>query len=484
MMQSLDTLLRISENQKSQLIKGKVQYVEDLILNSPQEIAGKCRISQIDAKRIIDAVCSEVAPPKVRLLEDVRHEGDEKCTTGDPHLDSALNGGMRTGMVWEIAGESAAGKTQFALQLSLFAQLPKDKGGLYGSTCYLTTSSTLPTSRLLQISQEHPILSESNCSLEAVHTLSTPTLPTLIRALSQTLPHFIQRSRDRNNKPVKVLIVDALAELFHTSNKTTTATLVERSKNVSEVSILLHALASTHQIAVLVLNEVVDVFERCGGSNIGEGELVYSDQSRWFSRANSVPGEDRKEASLGLVWANQVNVRILLSRTGRRRYLDDVEKNISKRHRSGINPQNPSTNSIESEDQLTLIRRLSVVFSSISCPISMDYIVTGAGISVLPGGEVHPYSRGEPHMQSHFAQEARTPSHQVPQIDPRSQISPLDVGIAEGGGHAEEDPLGNPGDVGTDNGGDEWDKYWGADDIPPDVYQSVDLGGLDAQEHL
>lgn len=59
----------------------------------------------MDARRVIDAVCSESAPPRIRRLEDVKHEGDEKCTTGDPHLDNALGGGIRTGMLWEVAGE-------------------------------------------------------------------------------------------------------------------------------------------------------------------------------------------------------------------------------------------------------------------------------------------------------------------------------------------------------------------------------------------
>lgn len=59
----------------------------------------------MEAKRIIDTVCSESAPPRIRRLEEVKHEGAETCTTGDPHLDSALGGGIRTGMVWEVAGE-------------------------------------------------------------------------------------------------------------------------------------------------------------------------------------------------------------------------------------------------------------------------------------------------------------------------------------------------------------------------------------------
>lgn len=39
-------------------------------------------------------------------------------------------GGILCGSITEIAGESATGKTQFGLQLSLTAQLSPDYGGL------------------------------------------------------------------------------------------------------------------------------------------------------------------------------------------------------------------------------------------------------------------------------------------------------------------------------------------------------------------
>ena len=52
----------------------------------------------------MDSVCKERCKP-VRLLEHVVQEGNEVFTTGDSQLDHALGGGIRTGMVWEIAGE-------------------------------------------------------------------------------------------------------------------------------------------------------------------------------------------------------------------------------------------------------------------------------------------------------------------------------------------------------------------------------------------
>jgi len=288
-------------------------------------------------------------------------------------------------MIWEVVGESSAGKTQLALQLSLFVQLPKDLGGLSGSTCYLTTSSKLPTARLLQILQCDEILSSSSCGLENVHTISVPTVASLQYIVTTTLPAFIkQRSLNQDTKPVRLVIIDALGELFHSENKTTTSTLVERSKNITILSAALRELAHIHQIAIVVLNEVIDRFDRPVQDHGDQTDLLYDTQSRWFSTA-AYFGESQKEASLGLVWATQVNTRIMLTRTGRRRYLG--EQDVPKRRRLNQS-QDDREQAVEppiQDTQSILIRRLSVIFSNVTLPVSLDYIVTERGITALTG---------------------------------------------------------------------------------------------------
>lgn len=285
---------------------------------------------------------------------------------------------------------SAAGKTQLALQLSLFVQVPTNLRGLSGATCYLTTSSSLPTERLLQIAESNG-LSLPGGGLEHVHTIPAPTVAVLLRILEDTLPSFIEKNASRpGDKKVKLLVIDALGELFHLNDKTTMNTLVQRSKDITTISARLHELASKHKLAVLVLNEVIDVFDRPLRAD-GQGDLLYETQSRWFSSAWAF-GDGKKEASLGLVWANQLNVRIMLSRTGRRRYLN--EEDLPKRQRQPV--VNSSTRQALEESRQqepALIRRLGVIFSSVSSPIALDYIVTESGISILQEAGVNPPSK-------------------------------------------------------------------------------------------
>ena len=102
------------------IFTGNLQTVDDLLLNTPQDIARRCKTSPLEIKRIIDIVLNAIPLHRLDVLEDIAHDGDEKFSTGDTMLDNALEGGMRTGMVWEVVGERyAAYKTRFyALNLT------------------------------------------------------------------------------------------------------------------------------------------------------------------------------------------------------------------------------------------------------------------------------------------------------------------------------------------------------------------------------
>jgi DNA repair protein RAD57 len=343
-----------------------------------------------------------------------------------------------------------------ALQLSLFVQVPVSLGGLSGSACYITISSKLPTGRILQIVDAHPQLSPELCGLENINTIKSPNIPILIHILSKILPDLITaKANDPDSKPVRLVVIDALAELFRSDDKTTTSTLVDRSQNIVEISTLLHSLASTYNLAILVLNEVSDVFGH-GEQETGPGDLSYKQQSRWFGSADSVPGEGSKEAALGLVWANQINVRMMFSRTGRRRYLEDSLVHSKRRKTDGAHP-NPDT---EPDDGATLIRRMSVVFSSVAPPCSVDYIVTAAGISVLAEDEAP-----LPPEDSFFPSTQEEARDDAP-ASIASQVAPLDVGLAEHDAQSQTLDTGPPED-------EEWENYWNTDDIPEEMYNNM-----------
>ncbi|KAG1754221.1 P-loop containing nucleoside triphosphate hydrolase protein [Suillus lakei] len=461
----LSSLSSLTTQQKSSLEKGGYKNLSDLLLSTPSDISRMTRIIPLEVTRILEAACRERAAP-INKIKDLPLESEEKITTGDAELDGMLGGGIRTGMLWEVVGESAAGKTQFALQLSLLVQLPSRLGGVLGSAFYLTVASQLQTSRMEEILNTHPLLSPSLCSFANIQHASVPTIEKLIFVLSKSLPQYIS-ANDQNSspRPLKLIVIDAIAELFHTSKRTTTQFLVERSRRLSEIGTLLHSLASKHQIAVLVLNEVSDTIDR-DTAPLDSEQIGYKDQFRWFGRADSVLGEGRKEATLGLVWSNQLNARIFLSRTGRRRYLEESER---PRKFQKSNPAT-SSNDLVGGEQSLLIRRLTVVFSSVCDPASCDYIVTAEGISIIPGSVVPLAVRpavgtAAPAGSAHVMMSPRGDLTQMQ----NAQVAPLDIG------HVVDSTAIDSRSSTPDNepGDDEWDAFWERNALPECVFEEA-----------
>lgn len=386
---------------------------------------------------------------------------------------------------------SAAGKTQLAMQLALCVQLPQQLGGASGAACFLSTSWTLPTNRLVEIIDNHPSLSPSLCGLADIHTMKTPTIPLLLRALSQTFPAFLEGLKmNPRAKPVKLIVIDAITELFHSDEQVSSATLAERSKNLNEIATLLHALAHKHGLAVVVLNEVSDVIDREPPPDRRPHEVSYRDLARLFNRADSIPAEKSKEAALGLVWANQINARIMLTRTDRVRTVDDVEYRPAKRRRVGDAPE-----SVASDPEPVRVRRLSVIFNSLAPPASLDYIITQGGFVALEGSE----ELRQASMR--VSSPVRKPPDATPA--PLDEVCPLDLPFAveDSDGPSSDIPSSLPSSwpnvVGAEpttsdepltsdvleaeNGPqdeDEWDAYWKSTDLGSDFYDQLDLDAL------
>ncbi|KAF8574172.1 P-loop containing nucleoside triphosphate hydrolase protein [Ramaria rubella] len=256
--------------------------------------------------------------------------------------------------------------------MALFVQLPLAEGGLSGSACYLTTNGVLHTSRLLEIAQHHQLTISHNYTLANIHTRSISSLPELEHILSQGIPTLAQRlSESSSTHPLSLLVLDSIGALFRfdSDRQTTSKILFDRSRKINNIALLLHRLASTYHLAVLVINEVNPTFEPTPASEPAPApdRILYSEQAKWFSKNDSHPSEGCNEVGLGLVWANHVGVRVVITRTGRRRHLPEAGDDVKRHH-------------YENGQEGTLIRRLSVVFSSVSPPASIDFVILRSGV--------------------------------------------------------------------------------------------------------
>ncbi|KAI9433974.1 P-loop containing nucleoside triphosphate hydrolase protein [Lactarius indigo] len=410
-----DTLLSsipgISPSRQLALKKGGLVTVSDVLFSPAYDVSQRCRLAPQAVQEIFDTISQAIDHPP-SLLRDVIHDGSETITTGDILLDKMLGGGIRVGMIWELVGEGASGKTQLALQLSLLVQLPVSQGGLNGSACYLTTSTGLPTPRLIELLHEHPLLVDSHCTLDNIQTSVTKSVDSLLYALSEVLPALMDAANARS-MPLKLLVIDSLAELL-LEDKVSTATLADRSRNLSAIAAQLHALAATRQLAVLAINRVTDVWERRPNADPGmPGELIYAEHARIFGRAEGAS----KSAALGLVWANQINARVFFARTERRRALPAEKSRDRKRQRA----ESGAAAVVRADD--VVVRRLSVVFSAVCAPAEADFLITFRGVETCvddaePGGAPGPTAHSMTALA--LATNAVRP--------PLAEVSPLDVG--------------------------------------------------------
>lgn len=194
-------------------------------------------------------------------------------------------------------------------------------------------------------------------------------------------PHTARRAKP----PVRLLILDSLAALLRAETALSGGGLVARSRRLCSLSDRLKALALEYHLAVVVVNQVSDVFTE---SLSREGpEMLYAAQARHFNGQSSGV---RKEAALGIVWANCVNTRIMLARTGRRKVVtfDDLAGSSARKRKraeaESTQEQEPAAG-IELAPEPTLIRRMHQVFSAFGPPGSVDFVLAKSGVHVLPG---------------------------------------------------------------------------------------------------
>ncbi|KAI1787943.1 P-loop containing nucleoside triphosphate hydrolase protein [Ganoderma leucocontextum] len=412
-----------------------------------------------EMERLIDSVCQELYQSP-RTIREVYRLGEEVFTTGEPYMDEALGGGIRTGMLWEIAGEKNAGKTQLALQLCLTVQLPPNEGGLYGAAYYISTRDEPQVSeRLRQMIERHPRLSQHSCTLPPHCTIST--FPAFRDALRKSIPKYAEElcASTPGRKRLKLVIVDAISDLFDANKVPEYEDTKWRARHLRLTSSLLHQLATDFHVAVIVLGGTRGTFPRKDGEDKSPGELRYSDQERWFARGYSLDGEDANEAILGHVWPNQLNARIMMSRTARERprhALDPKARKLrvpepaSKRRR--LDPDAPHQQSTceDAEDERLPLRRFSVLFSSAGHAASCDYAILDGGVIAFPPEErpqstpeewpaTLPPTAGDPSLMYHgslstsSAEPGASRSHWYQQslsyvTDPGRQVTPPPTG--------------------------------------------------------
>ncbi|KAM4522089.1 DNA repair protein XRCC3 isoform 2-T2 [Odontesthes bonariensis] len=313
---------------------------EVLCVSAPalQRITG---LSGSDVQELIAAAAAAACrrrPPITALQLQQSQGGDgSRLSTGCPVLDRLLRGGLPVGGVTELAGESGAGKTQLGLQFCLSVQFPPEHGGLGSGALYICTEDPFPIRRLQQLSSEQSVL-RSNVSPSLISSLRfsdhvyiehTADLDSLQACLTRRAPLLLAQ------RAVRLIVVDSVAALFRCEFQADD--WLERNKQLLTFSSTLHHLSQEFSTPVLCINQVTDVFSQ-------------SDDSLGPSSSTVSP-------ALGLAWANQVLVRLMMRRV-------------------------PGT--VSRGNQSSALRRLEVVFAPHLARSCRDATVWREGVRGVP----------------------------------------------------------------------------------------------------
>nr|XP_055041646.1 DNA repair protein XRCC3 isoform X1 [Misgurnus anguillicaudatus] len=260
-------------------------------------------LSQSDIRRLHCAAAAAVRKsPAVTALQLIKGEcpvlePGHRLSFACPVLDGLMRGGLPLRGITELAGESAAGKTQFCLQLCLSVQYPLENGGLNSGAVYICTEDSFPIKRLRQLISQQPRL-RPDLPSSLIHSIRfsdniyiehVADLEALQACVSQRVPVLLERGL------VKLVVVDSVAALFRSEFQADEA--IKRSRHLLTFSSTLHRLSHNYGAPVLCVNQVTDVVD---GPNPGRCDYGLVD-------SKVLP-------ALGIAWANQVMVRLMLRR--------------------------------------------------------------------------------------------------------------------------------------------------------------------------
>lgn len=275
-------------------------------------------------------------------------------TTHSPTLDRLLNK-IPTQAITEFVGESGSGKTQILLLLTLTVQLPPSRGGLGRPAVYISTEAPLSTLRLIQlknyISHDVPVSEQPTtdkvfsivCSdLETQEHIIRYQLPVLVQkfdvglvvidSIAANFRAEFERPMDRNKK---LRLSDPSTPSSSPSSSSSTATpgagarrgsqMAQRGKEMVRLAATLRHLAITHNLAVVVSNQVSDKFNARtplsslssprDGDDDDDDIMSLDFQSKWFTGCDEELEGGGKVPALGLVWANLLATRVVIRKS-------------------------------------------------------------------------------------------------------------------------------------------------------------------------
>ncbi|QDZ20840.1 Rad51-like DNA repair protein [Chloropicon primus] len=281
----------------------KIRSSYDVLRLTPIDLVQLLDVPLAAARDIIRTVSSRLARKAERTtalhMKEAELKDPRSVKTGFETLDKALKGGLRAGTVTELVGPPGSCKSQFCIQVALFATLPRNLGGLDGKVLYFDAENHFRAERLVQMAQAR--FPERYLTLPLLKKLLrrvlVAPLPTLSH-LESLLPNLEKAILEHD---VRGIVIDNIALLAKTEYPP--AETVKRQGVLGEVASHLKRVACAYRIPVVIVNQATSVREGSYGANGSDIGVM---------RVKARQGMDDCSAALGPKWAHYINTRISL----------------------------------------------------------------------------------------------------------------------------------------------------------------------------
>ncbi|MDE1832834.1 MAG: DNA repair and recombination protein RadA [Candidatus Micrarchaeota archaeon] len=245
----LEDLPGIGETTAEKLRAAGVTGLEKVATMSEHDLSELSGISVEAAKKAI-AAAIDATTLEYQTGAQVYERRQElgKISTGSKDLDEMIGGGVETNAITEAYGRFASGKSQLGFQLTVNAQLPKDKGGLDGAVMFIDTEGTFRPERIEAIAEAQGM--DPKKTLENVIVIRATTTDQQILAAEKADKLIAEKN-------VKLIVVDSLTSLFR-AEFVGRGALGERQGKLNQHIHRLQMLADKHNLAVYITNQVMD----------------------------------------------------------------------------------------------------------------------------------------------------------------------------------------------------------------------------------
>ena len=245
---SIMDLPGIGPQTAEKLIQAGYKTLESIAVASPMELVEAAGLGEVTAgKAIIAARESLEMGYETADILHARRQQIGRISTGSKELDALVGGGIETQSITEVYGQYASGKTQWAFQLSVMAQLPKEQGGLNGNVLYIDTENSFRPERVVQVAKAK--------ELDPDKVLKNIFVARAYNADHQML--LAEKAGEMvREKNIKLVIVDSLTSQFR-SEFIGRGQLSDRQQRLNKHMHALMKLAEMHNLAVLVTNQVM-----------------------------------------------------------------------------------------------------------------------------------------------------------------------------------------------------------------------------------